>query len=97
MSTKKPTLRVDFNEMLEPNLVLLSAADTSQDLQGDSITLYEGLEINVYMYDLDNGGTQDNLVAKGVVERNSYEAAWGSNVKWCCRINDDGVRHSSEI
>ena len=41
---KKPILYVDFNEMLESNLVLLSAGDDKTDAQGTAVLLYEGLE-----------------------------------------------------
>ena len=94
---KKPMVYVDFNEMLDSNLVLLSAHDTKTAANGDVVSLYEGLEVVVYMDDTDNNGASDNLVAHGVVERNPSVAGWAAQVKWCCRIDGSGVRHESEL
>jgi hypothetical protein len=92
----KPMLYVDFNEMLEPNLVLLSATDTTIASDGVVVTLSEGLEVIVYMDDMDEHGHPDNLVATGVVVINQT-TGWGAHVKWCCRIDTNGIRHQSEL
>jgi hypothetical protein len=92
---QKPMLYVDFNEMLESNLVLLSTEDTKIDSHGDVVSLWEGLEVVVYMDDTDANGNIDNLVARGVVEKN-LTTGWAAHVKWCCRIDSDGIKHESE-
>lgn len=92
----KPIFSVDFNELLEPTLVLLSKEDTKVDSLGSEISLREGLEISVYDDDTNDQGKPDNLVASGVVERNRT-TGWGSHVKWCCRIDNMGIRPESEI
>lgn len=92
----RPFLYVDFNEMLEADLVLLSATDTKPDVNGIEVVLNEGLEIDVCMDDSDASGRADNLVARGVVERNRV-AGWGAHVKWCCRIDASGIKHQSEL
>jgi hypothetical protein len=92
----KPTFYVDFNEMLESDLVLLSATDIKVDLNGKSVHLNEGLEITVLMEDEDEKGHPDNLVATGTVEIN-HGRNWGSHVKWCCRIDASGIGHQSEL
>ena len=92
----KPMLYVDFNEMLEPNLVLLSATDTKVDSHGNVVTLADGLEVMVYMDDTGANGCVDNLVATGMVEKNR-STGWGAHVKWCCRIDANGIRHQSEF
>jgi hypothetical protein len=92
----KPMLYVDFNEMLESNLVLLSAADTKVSSNGEVVSLCDGLEVTLYMDDTDEHGDPDNLVATGVVEANQT-AGWGAHVKWCCRIDAKGIRHQSEL
>lgn len=90
----RPRLYVDFNEMLERDLVLLSKADTNVDSAGVTIVLREGLRVYVYQDDLDEFGREDNLIAEGVVESCSG-SGWAAAAKWCCRI-DGGVRHESE-
>jgi len=93
----RPTLEVDFNEMLEPDLVLLSATDTRRDRRGEVVELREGMEILIYMDDLDIDGRRDDLVATGVVERNHSSDDWCAHVRWCCRIDAHGIRHQSEL
>lgn len=92
----KPMLYVDFNEMLEPNLVLLSATDTKTASNGTVVSLSDGLEVTVYMDDTDGHGHPDHLVATGVVEANQ-STGWGAHVKWCCRIDANGICHQSEL
>lgn len=93
---KKPMFYVDFNEMLEPNLVLLSVGDTKIDSSGKVVSLHEGLEVCIYMDNTEDGKV-DNLVAGGVVERNKFTANWGHNAKWCCRIDGQGIQFESEL
>jgi hypothetical protein len=92
----RPLLYVDFNEMLEPDLVLLSAADTKLDANGNVVALSDGLKVCVYMEDTDASGKADNLVASGTVEKNQ-SSGWGAQVKWCCRIDGRGIKHQSEV
>lgn len=91
-----PRLYVDFNEMLEPDLVLLSRDNEKKDIHGKPIVLYEGLSVIVSMDDIDESGKKDDLIAEGVVERNT-RSGWASEVKWCCRINQAGVRNESSV
>jgi hypothetical protein len=41
-------LKVDFNEMLDSNLVLLSAEDTKLNSLGELVSLHEGLLVRRY-------------------------------------------------
>ncbi len=97
MKLDSPMLKVDFNEMLDSNLVLLSADDAKLNSRGELVSLHEGLPVTVYMEDTDEDGSVDNLVAKGIVVRNRSEVGWASNAKWCCKIDDHGIRHESEL
>lgn len=92
----KPKIRVDFNEIVEENLILLSAVDTKCDSEGNVVELSEGLKVSIYDVDCDESGNPDNLVASGVVERNCSKG-WSAHVRWCCRIDDNGIRHTSEV
>ncbi|PFH04485.1 hypothetical protein BCF11_5268 [Collimonas sp. PA-H2] len=87
---------VDFNELVELNLVLLSVGDSAAGMNGVTVVLQEGMRVDVYMDDLDEKGNVDNLTASGVVEKNAA-TGWGQHVKWCCRIDSDGIRPQSEI
>ena len=82
MSSDKPLPRlyVDFNEMLAPDLVLLSRRDAKPDANGEMIHLYEGLAVSIFSDDVDDQGQPDNLVAVGVVERNQVSSSIGSLV-----------------
>lgn len=45
---KEPRIPVDFNEMLESDLVLLSQTDTSVNSSGVTVVLTEGLPVLIY-------------------------------------------------
>ena len=92
----RPRIYVDFNEMLEPDLVLLARLDTVKDSSGAVVHLQEGTPVCVYMDDLGDDGAPDNLIADGVAERN-VTTGWGASVAWCCRIGEAGIRHESDI
>jgi hypothetical protein len=94
---ERARFRVDFNELLEQNLVLLSREDTRLTSSGESVLLHEGLAIEVYDEDLDDEGGPDCLVASGIVERNVSSARWAQHVKWCCRIDSNGIQHESDL
>lgn len=92
----RPRLYVDFNELLEPDLVLLSRSDEKRDSSGALVTLHAGMQVAVYMDDLDEDGRPDPLLAEGIVERNRGDQEWCRHVKWCCRIYGRGIRPASE-
>src|SRR5579859_3891796 len=96
MSEATPRLYVDFNELLAPDLVLLSQHDTKVDANGDVIQLYEGLAVSIFDHDVGADGKPDKLVVTGIVERNRSEG-WAKQVKWCCRISPEGIRHESDM
>lgn len=91
----KPVFLVDFNEMLEADLVLLAKEDTRADIHGNVVSLKEGMDVSLCMDDTDTKGHSDVLVATGVVEMNR-STGWAAHVKWCCRIDLNGIRHHSE-
>lgn len=93
---KQSRISVDFNELLEPDLVLLSKTDTRADSAGAIVVLHEGLSVHIYEEDVDANGRPDNLIADGVVEKNQSNIDWTRSAKWCCRIDRLGVRHESE-
>lgn len=87
---------VDFNEMLEEDLVLFSRTDIRLDSDGNPFPLHAGMVVDVFMDDLDSQGRPDPLLARGVLEINDSNS-WSSHVKWCCRINAGGIRHQSGV
>jgi hypothetical protein len=92
---QRPVFYVDFNEMVDLNTVLLSAGDTKIDASGVSVQLQEGMPVSVYMDDRDENGNVDNLIADGLVVRNAT-SDWSAHVKWCCRIDGNGIRRQSD-
>jgi hypothetical protein len=93
----KPRIYVDFNEMLAPDLFLLSKSDTKADSSGNQIQLFEGKKISIYSDDLNDQGQIDYLIAEAIVERNSETTGWSAVIKWCCRVDKNGIRHASEL
>ena len=92
----KPTLSIDFNEMIDNESCLLSKEDITTDIEGNTITLIEGLEIAVFMDDLDENGNVDPLIANGIVELNT-SLGWSASVKWCIKIDAQGVQALSKL
>lgn len=96
---KEPRLYVDFNEMIEEDLVLLSKTDIKVDSDGKQVELKEGLKIKIYSEDTNDENEQDNLIADGYAELNTFreKLSWTSNVKWNCRIDENGIIHESDL
>lgn len=92
----KPIFSVDFNEMVERGLVLLSTSDVAVDKDGHEVRLSSGMEVDISSEDLDERGNVDDLVASGRVEINPDRDGWSAHVKWCCRIDEAGIRRRSE-
>ena len=90
----RPRFSVDFNELLESTLVCLSAHDVKVAEGGEPTLLHEGMLVEVYDEDVGDVGNPDNLVAQGVVERNN--SGHFKRVKWCCRIDGNGIQHESD-
>ena len=96
MKLDRPRMYVDFNEMPSNDRVLLSRTDTKLDSDGNTVQLFEGLEVYVYEYDPDMDGNDDNLLADGICTINTF-TDWSSKVKWVVLIDAKGVKHQSEM
>ncbi|MEK8034985.1 hypothetical protein AACH06_29570 [Ideonella sp. DXS29W] len=79
---------VDFNELLAPDVILLSQSDTRVDRDGHTVKLVEGMELGVYSDD----NEPDDIVADGVVWRNT-DTGWSAHVKWVLKIDARGIRY----
>ena len=92
---KEARIYVDFNEMIEEDLVLLSKTDFKEDSQGNRVELKEGMKVKLYSDDLSGCSQVDNLIADGVVELNTHPG-WSTEAKWNCRINRAGIYNESQ-
>lgn len=94
----KARVYVDFNEMVDYDIVLLSKDDTKIDSQGNVITFYEGMPVSIYMDDIGDNGEVDNLIAEGIAIKQdlSNYPNW-QHVKWCCRIDSNGIINESDL
>ena len=86
---------VDFNEMVEPDIVLLSKEDTKLDEVGNVVALVEGQRVGVYCDDPDMDGRPARLIAEGSSRRNTF-GGWTSAAKWVLKIDSKGIRRESE-
>ena len=80
---------VDFNELIEHDLVMLSQTDDRADVTGISVALVQGLQVEIQEENLYNDGLHEILFARGIVEANTT-GTW-SHVKWLCRIDSAGI------
>ena len=85
----KPRIRVDFNEIIEENVVLLSKTDEREDSDGNLIQLREGRDVALYEYNHYKDGEEEYLFAEGVVVANTFQE--NPVAIWCCRINEKGI------
>jgi len=86
-------LRVDFNELVQDDLVLLSQTDDVTDSDGKAVKLSAGMSVSIYEFNPYEDGALEYLLAEGTVELNdsAENGDWTSAAKWCCRINKNGI------
>ncbi|WP_372756090.1 hypothetical protein [Labilibaculum sp.] len=89
---KEARIYVDFNDMLEDNLVPLSENDLIEDSKGNNIELKAGIHIKIYADDFSSCHKRDNLIAEGIVEEDSGCGP----MKWNCRIDKKGIYNESQ-
>jgi len=88
-------LRADFNGVFG-EILCLSHEDTCHDETGERIRLEACMIVTAFDEDADEHGQRDDLVASGVVEvAPDWLQCRGS--KWVLRIDENGVRHESEL
>ena len=98
MINEKVCICVDFNEMVDFNIVMLSQTDVKMDCQGNEITLYEGMPVCIFEEDVYEDGTIDYLVAEGIVIQHNIEFyPFYPHVKWFCLIDSYGVQNMSKL
>lgn len=88
-------LRADFNGLFG-EILCLSHENTCADESGALVTLEAGMLVTAFDEDADERGERDDLVASGVVE-SSPEWLQCRGSKWVLRIDQNGVRHESEV
>jgi len=85
----KPRIKVDFNERMEHDLVLISQTDERINSDNEIVKLYSGAFVYLYEYNKYDDGEEEYLFAEGIVELN--DKAINKNAKWSCRINEKGI------
>ena len=92
-----PRLRADFNGLFQGWTILcLSHGDTCPDQYGVEVPLRAGMVVTAFEKDHNEHGVRDDLIATGSVEKSpDWLQCLGS--KWILRIDEDGVRHDSDI
>lgn len=88
----RPRIYVDFNEMLDKDLVLLAPKYSRTNSSGQEIHFREGMPVHIFSDDVEPHDSV--LIADGKVERN-VDAGWSAHVRWCCRIDAAGIREES--
>jgi hypothetical protein len=89
MHLDRPRIKVDFNELIEKDFVLLSQTDERIDSEGNVVQLIAGEKVYIYEYNKYEDGEQELFVADGIVELNS--TVTNKKAKWSCRIDGSGI------
>lgn len=85
----------DFNGTFG-DLLRLSHGPTSSRESGEEVVLSSGMVLTAYTDDLDERDQRDDLVATGVGEPSPDWLQCRGSI-WSPRIDENGVRHESEI
>jgi hypothetical protein len=94
-NAKQTRVRADFNGLFG-DILCLSHSDTAPDENGNPVMLREGMRVLAYEQDSDEDGTPDNLIAFGIVDASPPWLRCNGS-KWILRIDQNGVRHESEL
>lgn len=88
----KARVYVDFNELVENNIVLLSKDDWKTDSNGEQVCFEEGMPISLYS----DSAEDIYLLAEGTVIKYDLQdfQSW-KHVKWCCRFEINGLLSKS--
>jgi len=94
-----PRIRVDFNELVEPGLVLLSKTDLVTCDDGTNIVLHPALPLVAFEYNEYGDGTPEYLFVQGKAERNDPQknGEWTRAARWCCRFLGDVQYSESKV
>lgn len=86
-----PRIRVDFNEQVDSNLVLLAKGDLVTCEDGSKLVLQAGLPVIAFEYNEYADGTTEYLYVQGYAERNdpAKNGEWTRNAQWCCRFSGE--------
>jgi hypothetical protein len=89
-----PRIRVDFNELVEPGLVLLAKHDQVLSDDGVEWVLLPGLPLLAFESNAYGDGTPEYLFVQGTAERNDPErnGEWTRPARWCCRFEGEVQR-----
>jgi hypothetical protein len=88
-------LKADFNGLFG-DILCLSHSDTCLDADGKEVLLRAGMSVTAFDEDVDEHGNRDDLLASGIVDR-SPEWLRCNGSRWVLRIDDNGVRHESDL
>lgn len=94
----KARISVDFNEMVDDNIVMLSKTDNRTDSRGKIVTLYDGMPIEIYEENIYEDGEVEYLIADGIVIKHDLDAyPFSPHVKWFCLIDSNGIQDKPEL
>lgn len=96
----KARIYIDFNEVVDKGVYLLSKDDIKLDSLGNPVIFFEGMRISIYSDDADDEGRRDNLIAEATaikVNLSEYNPPSWREVKWCCRVDMDSLMHESDL
>ena len=95
MKLDRPRIQVDFNELVDRDLVLMSKLDSTMNSVGEVVEFKQGQKVYVYEYNHYSDENIEYLLADGVAELNDPDrnGNWTKAAKWCCRIDGRGIQN----
>ncbi|QBK04734.1 hypothetical protein DW355_08070 [Hylemonella gracilis] len=94
-----PRVRVDFNELVDSELFLLSKTDLVESDDGTCLTLQPGMCVIAFEHNAYEDGAHEYLYVHGTVEENdpSINGEWTRSAKWCCRFTGGVLTSESRV
>jgi hypothetical protein len=93
----RPRIQVDFNELVDHDLVLMSKLDSKVDSHGKVIEFKQGQTVYVYECNHYSDENIEFIKADGIAELNNPEqnGSWTKAAKWRCRIDGRGIQNDT--
>lgn len=81
---------VDFQKTDDVGRLRLNTIGARSDIERLGLVLSEGLAVKVYCDDADENGNEDNLIANGIIRRNTATG------EWVVEVDEAAIQHESD-
>jgi hypothetical protein len=77
-----PRIYADFNKAAGPGRVILTCVGTRADIEKLNLDLTDGMQVVLYMPDVDENGVSDPLEVSAIIRRDEKNGWWVGDFDW---------------